>query len=209
MPELDASDRQQIFQLIELQNSKIEALQAELDALKSRFNQQFTDAASADKHAGHSSAASSAGKRARIPTITIEPGSPVLPLLEKLLDDVRAELTAHPNNEKNAHELNGLVLDALPQRFIVAFQDHTKLSQTQLLDLSPEEFCNRLLEFGLEMDHKGRYATFFQHHGSVRAAIMAGSSLNRAWVGSRAPGGPATGAAAQGRESPMESSMAA
>ncbi len=125
------------------------------------------------------------------------------------MDDVRAELTAHPNNDKNAHELNGLVLDALPQWLTPAIQDHTKLSQTQLLDLSPEEFSNRLLEFGLEMDHHGRYATFFQHHGSVRAAIMAGSSLNRAWVDTRAPGGSAAGAAAHAGESAHESSKSA
>jgi hypothetical protein len=198
MPELDASDQQQIKQLIELQNSKIEALQAELDALKSRFNQHFPDAAPADKQAGHSSEESKTRKRPRIPTITLVSGSPVLPVLEKLMDDVRAELTAHPNNDKNAHELNGLVLDALPQGLIPALQDHTKLSQTQLLELSPEQFSNRLLEFGLEMDHHGRYATFFQHHGSVRAAIMAGSSLNRAWVDTRAPGGSAAGAATHG-----------
>jgi hypothetical protein len=206
MPELDASDQQQIKQLIELQNSKIEALQAEVGALKSLFDQRLTDAASAD--AGYSLAR----KRSRIPTTTLESGSPVLLLLENLIDDARAELIVHPNYaklDKDVHELNGLILDALPKWFILALQHHTKLSQTQLLDLSPEEFSNRLLEFGLELDHKGRYATFFQRRGSVRAAIMAGSSLNRAWAGSRAPGGSAAGAAAQGRESPMESSMAA
>jgi hypothetical protein len=117
-----------------------------------------------------------------------------------LIDDARAELITHQNNaklDKNAHELNGLILDALPKWFILALQDHTKLSQNQLLDLSPEQFSNRLLEIGLEMDHKGRYATFFQHHGSVRAALMAGSSLNRVWVGARAPGGSASGSCEQ------------
>jgi hypothetical protein len=207
MPEHDASDLQQIKQLIELQNSKIEALQAELGALKSLFNQHVTDAASADKHSGYR-----IGKRPRIPTITLESGSPVLLLLENLMDDARTELIAHPNyakQNKAAHELNGLILDALPQWFKLALQHHTNLSQNQLLDLSCDEFSNRLLEFGLEMDHQGRYATFFQHHGSVRAAIMAGSSLNRVWVGARAPGGSASGTAAMGGESSMEASTGA
>ncbi len=184
---LDIPERHLYKQVFELQNAKIDALRAEINALKSLVNQHPSDPAVADEDgfsAGH------IGKRLCIPSVTLESGSPVLFLLQKLIDDARTELIAHPHYAKDAHELNGLILDALPQWFKLSLQHHTKLSQTQLLDLSFDEFCNRLLELGLEMDHQGRYATFFQRHGSVRAAIMAGSSLNRAWVGTRAPGGP-------------------
>ena len=63
---------------------------------------------------------------------------------------------------------------SLPFSIIPSYPKHKSLTFVQYL-------CHRVLEFGLETDHQGRYATFFQRHGPFRAAIMARSSLNQAW----------------------------
>jgi hypothetical protein len=185
---LDDSERKYYLHLIELQNAKIGALEAEFSALKSFVYQlHATEAKAGDKSSVR------LGKRQRIPTIALESGSPVLLHLQKLIDDARTELIAHPqflelDKDAPQAELNGLIFDALPQWLQLELQHHFKLSQTQLLDLSFEEFCKTLLEFGLDMDHRGQYSTFFQRHGSIRAAIMSGSSLSRPSVRTRAPG---------------------
>ena len=186
---LDLSERQLYKQLIESQNSKIDAMQADLNALKLLVNHQQhdpLDPAAADKPSAFSF--SCIGKWPRIQTITLESGSAVVPSLQNLIDDARTERMCNAKLDKDDIELNGLILDALPQWFQEALQHHFKLSHEQLLSSSFDDLCTRLLEFGLETDHQGRYATFFQRHGSIRAAIMSRSSLNGRRIGAR-PGG--------------------
>jgi hypothetical protein len=188
---LDLSDRQLYKQLIDSQDSKIDAMQAEINALKLLVSQHHQrdpmDLAVADKPSAFSF--SRIGKRPRIQTVTLEWGSTVLPSLQNLIDDARAERLRNAKLDDHDMELNGLILDALPQWFQEALLHHFKVSHEQLLSSSFDDMCTRLLEFGLETDHKGRYATFFQRHGSIRAAIMSRSSLNGRRVSARAPGG--------------------